>query len=102
MLRDDLATCLGCKFTALVCFASHIDLFTEPVPVHDVCRVGYKAKLRKQSAVIRTPLTLLTLCKVFQLFCPEDNDRLLYDHMHSHMSVYSDGGKNTVLSSKAY
>lgn len=41
----------------------------------------------------RTQLTL----KVFHLFCPEDNDRLLFDHMRGHMSVYSDGGKNTVL-----
>lgn len=98
MLCYDLATCLGRKSTVLVCFASHIDLFTEPVPEHDVCWVGYKAKLRKQSVVFRTQLTILKLSKVFHLFYPEDNDRLLYDHMHGHMSVYSDSGKNTVLS----
>lgn len=98
MLRYDLANSLGRKSTALVCYASHIDLFTDPMSEHDVCWVGYKVKLRKQAAVFRTRHTLLTLYKVFHLFCPEDNDRLLHDHMHGHMSAHNKSGKNTVWS----
>lgn len=97
MLRYDLATCLGRKSTALVCFASHIDLFAEPVPKHDVCWVGYQAKLRKQSVLFRTQLTVLALSKVFHYFTLRTmTDCCMTICMAT--SVYSDGGKKTVLS----